>query len=94
MSAPTAVVAHPARCDRVVAPSAPTAGRVFRGRIVEEGPVTRVMTAPQHDYTKLLLASVPVPDPNRRWTDRIELVDGMPQAIDAQTPPAGTGHAG
>jgi peptide/nickel transport system ATP-binding protein len=67
---------------------------IFRGRIVEEGPVTRVMTAPQHDYTKLLLASVPVPDPDRRWTDRIELVDGMPQAVDAQTPPAGTGHAG
>ena len=30
-----------------------------RGRIVEEGPVTRVLTEPDHDYTRELLAAVP-----------------------------------
>jgi ABC-type oligopeptide transport system ATPase subunit len=54
---------------------------IFHGKIVEEGPVEQVMTNPQHDYTKLLLASVPVPDPDRRWTDRVELVDGMPRVV-------------
>jgi ABC-type oligopeptide transport system ATPase subunit len=52
---------------------------MFQGRIVERGPVETVLTNPTHDYTKLLLASVPVPDPDRRWTDRIELVDGEPR---------------
>ncbi|MEU8108802.1 ATP-binding cassette domain-containing protein [Nonomuraea muscovyensis] len=32
-----------------------------RGRIVESGPTTRVLTAPEHEYTRLLLDSVPRP---------------------------------
>jgi hypothetical protein len=30
-----------------------------------------------------LLASVPEPDPDRRWTDRIDLVGGVPKLIEA-----------
>ncbi|PJE29754.1 peptide/nickel transport system ATP-binding protein/glutathione transport system ATP-binding protein [Pseudooceanicola antarcticus] len=44
-----AVVAQMA--DRVVV--------MFRGNKVEEGPVEQIFTAPQHDYTKALLAAVP-----------------------------------
>ncbi|HZS64182.1 MAG TPA: ABC transporter ATP-binding protein [Xanthobacteraceae bacterium] len=34
-----------------------------RGQIVEQGPVERIYTAPQHPYTQALLAAQPKPDP-------------------------------
>jgi oligopeptide transport system ATP-binding protein len=40
-------------CEEVVVMS--------RGRVVESGPVERVMTAPGHEYTRRLVASVPRP---------------------------------
>ncbi|TCR68322.1 ABC transporter ATP-binding protein [Bosea sp. BK604] len=39
-------------CDRVAI--------MYRGRIVEEGPAGEIYDHPQHDYTKRLLAAVPV----------------------------------
>jgi peptide/nickel transport system ATP-binding protein len=32
---------------------------LYGGKIVESGPTAKIMEAPQHPYTKLLLASVP-----------------------------------
>jgi ABC-type oligopeptide transport system ATPase subunit len=57
---------------------------IFHGKIVEEGPVEQVLVNPTHDYTKLLLASVPVPDPAQRWTDQVEIIDGMPRVVPVQ----------
>ena len=38
-----------------------------RGRIVERGVPAQVIGAPRHDYTRLLVDAVPVPDPSDRW---------------------------
>ncbi len=38
-----------------------------KGEVVEHGPVERVIRAPTHPYTKLLVASIPWPDPDRKW---------------------------
>jgi peptide/nickel transport system ATP-binding protein len=39
---------------------------MHRGRVVEEGPVDTVLDHPSEDYTKALIAAIPVPDPGRR----------------------------
>ena len=45
---------------------------MFRGNIVEEGPVEEVLGNPRHPYTRLLLSSIPKPDPE--WCRREEVV--------------------
>jgi ABC-type oligopeptide transport system ATPase subunit len=39
------------------------------GKIVEAGPAEQVYARPRHEYTRTLLAAVPVPDP-RAMKDR------------------------
>jgi peptide/nickel transport system ATP-binding protein len=34
--------------------------------------VTTVIEHPRHPYTQLLVASIPVPDPRRKWQDRVD----------------------
>jgi len=54
---------------------------MYLGQIVEIGPRRAVMSAPQHPYTKRLLAAVPVPDPRRRL-DEAALDDSeIPSAL-------------
>jgi peptide/nickel transport system ATP-binding protein len=48
---------------------------MFRGNIVEMGPVERVLMDPKHPYTKLLRESIPEADPNRRWSGVVKLAD-------------------
>lgn len=40
---------------------------LHRGRIVERGPTRSVIDAPVDPYTRLLIGSVPEPDPDVRW---------------------------
>ncbi|MDH4291315.1 MAG: ABC transporter ATP-binding protein [Dehalococcoidia bacterium] len=46
---------------------------MFRGNIVEMGPVEDVLMNPKHSYTKLLRESIPEADPSKRWSERISL---------------------
>ena len=46
---------------------------LYKGRLVEEGTGEDVLVAPQHPYTRRLLASLPVPDPVLQATRRAEL---------------------
>jgi oligopeptide/dipeptide ABC transporter ATP-binding protein len=45
-------------CDRIAI--------MYLGKIAEVGPTEDVIMKPQHEYTKALLAAVPVPDPSAR----------------------------
>jgi ABC-type glutathione transport system ATPase component len=39
---------------------------LYRGQVVESGATERVIHDPRHDYTKALVAAIPIPDPSRR----------------------------
>lgn len=53
---------------------------ISRGKIVESGNVEQVLVNPSHSYTQMLLASIPVPDPDARWTEKVALAleEGQP----------------
>ena len=40
---------------------------LYQGMTVEVGSVDKVIKAPVHPYTQLLVSSIPLPDPKRRW---------------------------
>ena len=48
---------------------------MFRGNIVEMGPVEQVLMKPKHPYTKLLRESIPEADPTRRWEGEVILAE-------------------
>ena len=48
---------------------------MFRGNVVEMGEVEKVLVDPKHPYTALLRESIPEPDPERRWTEKMELAE-------------------
>lgn len=64
---------------------------LYRGRIVERGATRTVIDAPRHAYTRLLVNSIPVPDPDVRWEGRLKpsdleqldatVVDAEPQGV-------------
>jgi ABC-type dipeptide/oligopeptide/nickel transport system ATPase component len=51
---------------------------LLEGETVERGPARTVIDTPQHEYTKLLVDSVPVPDPDVRWTRPSAADEGIP----------------
>jgi peptide/nickel transport system ATP-binding protein len=55
-----------------------------RGRTVETGSAVEVMNHPREAYTRLLLESIPSPDPDERWADRSRPVEELEQAIIAK----------
>jgi peptide/nickel transport system ATP-binding protein len=43
------------------------------GKIVEDGPKDQIIEKPLHPYTKILISSIPIPNPKIRWTEKIDL---------------------
>lgn len=47
---------------------------LYQGRIAEQGPTQVVTESPLHPYTQLLMRSIPVPDPAKRWPEDLPAV--------------------
>ncbi|MGC9806984.1 ABC transporter ATP-binding protein [Schaalia odontolytica] len=62
-------------------------GVMYLGRIVEEGPAKEVVENPKHPYTKALIDSIPVPDPEFVHDDEAIKLTGEPPS--AVNPPEG-----
>ena len=62
-------------------------GVMYLGRIVEEGPAHEVVKNPKHPYTKALIDSIPVPDPEFKHDDSAIKLTGEPPS--AVNPPEG-----
>ena len=62
-------------------------GVMYLGRIVEERPAKEVVENPKHPYTKALIDSIPVPDPEFSHDDRAIKLTGEPPS--AVNPPEG-----
>ena len=62
-------------------------GVMYLGRIVEEGPAHEVVKNPKHPYTKALIASIPVPDPEFVHDESAIKLTGEPPS--AVNPPKG-----
>jgi oligopeptide transport system ATP-binding protein len=59
---------------------------MFLGRLCELGEAEEVYSHPRHPYTKFLMESVPLPDPDQRKEDRDLLTGEVPSPI---APPSG-----
>lgn len=46
---------------------------MYRGSLVETGDATTVIQHPAHPYTQLLVRSIPLPDPNQKWGELLEM---------------------
>ena len=62
-------------CDRVAV--------MYAGRIVETGPTGRILAAPAHPYTRMLIDCVPSPE---GYGEPLAVIPGAPPAPDAMPP--------
>lgn len=53
---------------------------LYRGSVAEAGDVDLVIKDPKHPYTRLLVSSIPVADPEKRWTEDQQQV-GMADTV-------------
>jgi peptide/nickel transport system ATP-binding protein len=48
---------------------------LYQGTIAERGDTVRVIENPKHPYAQQLIDSIPVPDPDQKWEEKISLPD-------------------
>jgi peptide/nickel transport system ATP-binding protein len=46
---------------------------IYAGKILEKGTGEGVIRNPLHPYTKMLINSIPIPDPTKRWKDKVNI---------------------
>ena len=46
---------------------------LYRGSVAEVGSVEKVIKEPQHPYTRLLVSSIPLPDPDIHWGEETDI---------------------
>lgn len=46
---------------------------IYAGRLVEKGPIEEIINNPLHPYTKDLISAIPIPDPKKRWKEKMEI---------------------
>jgi oligopeptide/dipeptide ABC transporter ATP-binding protein len=56
---------------------------MYAGRVVEQGPVSRIFSAPTHPYTRALLGSIPRMTDNR---DHLTAIEGQPPDLSSLPP--------
>ena len=54
---------------------------MYMGRFVETGTRAQIFENPQHDYTRRLMAAVPIPDPSRQRRGYLPFTGEMPSAL-------------
>ena len=59
---------------------------LYRGRVMEAGPAAVVYSQPAHPYTRALLQSVPVPNPDLQRARRAARQRGVPDLADPVSP--------
>lgn len=64
------------------------------GRILEQGPTDQVLTAPEHEYTRMLLRAVPAGRPRGTRLSATGGSDARPQVPDAKVPDASPSTGG
>ena len=55
---------------------------LYRGSVAEAGDVRLAVKQPKHPYTRLLVGSIPLPDPQRAWTEELPPSELGRQAVD------------
>jgi len=61
-------------------------GVMYLGKLVEVGTIEQVFDNPMHPYTRMLLSSIPVPDPKARNIEKETVIGEVPSPIN---PPSG-----
>lgn len=57
---------------------------LYQGRVAEQGPAEQVIADPRHPYVRMLVESVPKPDPAQRWQGEVQLPAEEAQRIPFQ----------
>jgi oligopeptide/dipeptide ABC transporter ATP-binding protein len=53
---------------------------MYKGSVVERGTAAHVIQNPKHPYTQLLVQSIPIPDPEKKWSGSLALTSNVEES--------------